>query len=104
MARETYVLRGGKLVAKRLAAPLAPAGRVHVISDSLDDVFNHADGRRYSSKAAYYRAVRQAGCEIVGNDTKSLASRQQQMSDAALGGLGADIKTSIDQLKAGYRP
>jgi hypothetical protein len=45
----------------------APAGS-YVISDSLDDVMNHADGQRYSSKRAYERAVRRAGCEIVGNE------------------------------------
>jgi hypothetical protein len=39
-----------------------------IISDALDDVFNHADGKRYSSKRAYERAVREAGCVIVGNE------------------------------------
>src|SRR5712664_2696691 len=99
MARETYVMRDGELVPKRLAAPLRTAGRVHVISDNLDDVLNHADRRRYTSKAAYYKAVRRAGCAVIGNDTAAIRSRQREMSDAALGGLGADIKTSIDQLR-----
>jgi len=38
------------------------------ISGHLDDVLNHADGKRYSDKRAYERAVRAAGCEIVGNE------------------------------------
>lgn len=41
-----------------------------VISDGLDGVLNPADGRRYDSKRAYYRAVRAAGAEIVGNETQ----------------------------------
>ena len=39
-----------------------------VISGTLDDVLNHADGKRYTDKRAYERAVRAAGCEIVGNE------------------------------------
>ncbi|MGO4125712.1 hypothetical protein AB4Z01_15025 [Inquilinus sp. YAF38] len=39
-----------------------------VIGGSLDNVLNHADGKRYSDKRAYERAVRAAGCEIVGNE------------------------------------
>ena len=44
-----------------LAAPM-------IISDALDNVFNHADGKRYTSKRAYERAVRAAGCVIVGDE------------------------------------
>lgn len=46
-----------------LAAP-------NFISDDLgsNGLLNHADGRVYTSKAAYVRAVRAAGCEIVGNE------------------------------------
>lgn len=100
MARETYVYRNGKVIPKRRAQLAAHA---YVISDTLDGVLNHADGKRYDSKSAYYAAVRAAGCEIIGNDTASIASRQRERSDAALGGLGGDIKTAIDQLRAGYR-
>lgn len=34
-------------------------------SDHLGDVLNPADGKRYDSKAAYYQAVANAGCNIV---------------------------------------
>lgn len=46
------------------------APRISVISDDLgkDGVFNPANGKRYDSKSAYYRAVKDAGCEIMGND------------------------------------
>lgn len=43
-----------------------------VISDRLGEgvqgVLNHADGKIYDSKSSYYKAVKAAGCEIVGND------------------------------------
>jgi len=44
----------------------------HVISDTLpggiNGIRNHADARIYDSKSAYYKGVRRAGCEIVGNE------------------------------------
>lgn len=40
-----------------------------VITDSID-ITSPIDGRQYTSKSAYYRSVRQAGCEIVGNETQ----------------------------------
>lgn len=41
-----------------------------VISDDLGmhGILNHADGRKYDSRSAYVKAVRAAGCEIVGDD------------------------------------
>jgi hypothetical protein len=41
------------------------------IRDTMDHTLNHADGRRYDSKRAYEKAVRAAGCEIVGNENLS---------------------------------
>lgn len=34
----------------------------------LDGLYNHADGRRYTSKRAFERAVADAGCVVVGNE------------------------------------
>lgn len=39
-----------------------------VISDTMPDTINHADGKTYNSKRAYEKAVRAAGCVIVGNE------------------------------------
>lgn len=46
--------------------PCAP----RVVSDDLglNGIRNHADGRMYDSKSAYYSAVKAAGCEVVGNE------------------------------------
>lgn len=70
-----------------------------IISDQLDGVLSHADGRVYDSKSAYYAAVRAAGCEIVGNER--MPEPQERYSPA---GLKQDIATAIDQLEAGYHP
>lgn len=69
-----------------------------LISDSLADVVNPVNGRRYSSKSQYYAAVRAAGCEIVGNDTSKPASRKQ-IDDPI-----ADIKQAIEQVSSGAVP
>ena len=74
MSRETYVIRNGELVAKfgpldirpiparsDLACPM-------VIGDNLADVKSPIDGKPFSSKSAYYKHVRAADCEIMGND------------------------------------
>lgn len=36
--------------------------------DGMATTWNPADGRTYDSRSAYERAVKAAGCEIVGND------------------------------------
>lgn len=45
-----------------------PKSSVQVITDTMDLTKNPIDGKHYDSKAKYYRKVREAGCEIVGND------------------------------------
>ncbi|MDB5441093.1 MAG: hypothetical protein JWM33_3520 [Caulobacteraceae bacterium] len=37
-------------------------------TDGMAETWNPADGRTYDSRSAYERAVKAAGCEIVGND------------------------------------
>lgn len=66
-----------------------------VIGDSMEATLNHADGRRYTSKRAYERAVKAAGCEIVGNDA-SFARRKPKTYDA--GDLKSDIKRAIEEV------
>lgn len=41
----------------------------YVISDDLGPagVLNHADGKTYTSKSEYMRAVKAAGCEVLGS-------------------------------------
>jgi hypothetical protein len=97
----TYVFHDGRLIDKR-TAPRAPSARSDLpcpmfISDQLGDVWNPVNGQIYDSKSAYYRAVKDAGCEIAGNDPA--ISRAPAPMDAAPG-VEQDIKTAIEQLSA----
>lgn len=98
MARETYVLRNGELIEKRLAEPLhvAHGSGPNIRPDGMDPIQSQADGRMYDSKSGYYRSVRQAGCEIVGNDRSGYGPRPEYRPT----GIGQDIKRSIEQLRS----
>lgn len=73
--------------------PHAGGSGPNVIRDELPDLMNHADGKRYSSKRAFERAVRAAGCEIVGNE--KLTRREVPLDP-----VGPDIKRAIDELRS----
>jgi hypothetical protein len=64
-----------------------------VISDTMDGILNHADGRMYDSKSRYTRAVKAMGCEIVGND-------RIERRTTPLPPVGPDIKRAIEQLSS----
>lgn len=69
MSRETYVMRGRKLVPKRRASPLTAADRgPQVISDTMSATWHPADGRRYDSKAQFRATTKAHGCIEVGTD------------------------------------
>lgn len=96
MTRGVWVIRNGNLIPKHLAPPLhrtfgtAPG----IIMDSMGSTMNHADGRRYDSKRAYERAVRAAGCEIIGNETQTPPPKKQ-MSDP-----GESLKKAWETLES----
>jgi hypothetical protein len=64
MSRTTYVLRDGQLVPKNEVRRPWLHG---VIPDGMDATECPADGKVYESRSAYYRAVKNAGCEILGS-------------------------------------
>lgn len=104
MARETYVIRDGKAVPKHLAAPLRSRGPRSglaipmIISDTLrDPVKSMADGRIYDSKSAYYKSVKSAGCEIVGNDPAGYTPREIYDEKAHEAEIVADVKRAIQE-------
>jgi hypothetical protein len=68
-----------------------------LIRDGMDPIRNHADGGIYDSKSAYYKAVRAAGCEVVGNDSSLAKAKPKEYVPE---GVGHDIKRAIDELKA----
>jgi hypothetical protein len=65
-------------------------------ADGMDPILNHANGLMYDSRSAYERGVKDAGCEIVGNE-KLTAKPRPVLSDRE---LKQDIKTAIDQVEA----
>jgi len=98
MTRTIYVLRGGELVDKRDAPPLHPCAEAPMVRpDGMAPMRSMADGRTYDSRSAYYKSVRAAGCEIVGDERAPFERR----SGFEPGRAGADIKAAIEQLRSG---
>ena len=80
------------LLAAQPPRPKAP----YVIRDSMSDTVNPVNGLTYDSKSAYYQAVKDAGCVIVGNDIPTPEGpRELEMPNP-----GPDIKQAIEQLNA----
>lgn len=96
MIRGTWVFRNGELIRKgspediRYRPPRSDLPAPMVVSDHLGDVWNPADGQTYDSKSAYYKAVRAAGCEIMGNDAPTRPSAPQDDGPST-----ADIEKSV---------
>lgn len=95
--RQTFVMRDGQLIPKHLVRPRENK-RSHlsapmIIRDSMDATLNHLDGKLYDSKSAYTRTVRQAGCEIIGNEKVDARPPTFDTSPAE-----ADVKQAMDQL------
>lgn len=65
----------------------------YIRSDGMDATVCHADGETYDSKSAYYKAVKDAGCEIVGNE------RLPGRKPVEPTGIKQDIKRAIDEVE-----
>lgn len=91
MSRGVWVVRDGELIERHLAPPLHPrfAEGPMVIGDTMDRTMNPANGQYYDSKRAYEKAVKAAGCEIIGNETPKLT--RWEPDDP-----GEDIKAAIE--------
>jgi hypothetical protein len=64
----TYVMRGGRLVEKHRAAPLAADPKVHVISDVMPAMRHPITGKLMDSKSEFRKVTRAHDCTEVGND------------------------------------
>lgn len=62
-------------------------------ADGMDPVRNHADGRMYDSRSGFEKAVKAAGCEILGNDKPDIKR------DFKPSVTGHDVKQAIEQIK-----
>ena len=86
--RSHFAARGPR---SEIAAPT-------VIRDGMDPIRSMADGKMYDGKGAYYRAVRAAGCEIVGNERAPF--ERQQSREFVPDPVGPDIKRALEELAA----
>lgn len=68
MIRDTYVMRNGKLVPKRLAVSHVARSSVSVISDTMADTWHPADGKHYDSKSKFRAVTKAHGCVEIGNE------------------------------------
>ncbi len=95
-----YVIRDGELVPRHLA-PRTPVQRSAfpcpaIRTDGMADTINPANGLLYDSRSAYERAVRDAGCVIVGDDSAYTDPKPPEFE--TVGGVEHDIKDAIEQL------
>ena len=98
-----YVMRNGKLVEKHLAAPLYSSDdAVQVISDSMDQLRNMADGKYYDSKSEFRQATKAAGCVEYGNEIPTLLTPRKPIPlDRSK--RRDDIRRVIYELRNGIR-
>lgn len=66
----------------------------YIRTDGMDPLRSMADGKVYDSKSGYYKSVRQAGCEIVGDDRAGFGPRPEYRPQ----GVGQSIKRAIESL------
>ncbi len=71
----------------------------YIRSDGIDPILNHANGLMYDSRSAYERAVKDAGCVIVGNDLPEPSGPPEEITDTDKS-LERDIVDTIQQLEA----
>lgn len=96
MARETYVMRNGRLVPKREVDPLnTPSSAPQVISDTMTAMVHPSNGKMYDSKSRFRDETRARGCVEVGNDVR--APRRQ----IDLPPVRDDIRRAISDLGGG---
>jgi hypothetical protein len=109
MTRETFVVSNGALVPwaevaaqrrERLAHARSTLPAPMIIRDYLDGVVNPCDGKQYDSKSAYYQAVKDAGCVIVGNEAEKMMSAPPARSDVK----SDEIVDAMKKVEAGYKP
>lgn len=103
MARSTFVIRNGRMVDKRQAAPLnmSTDPRVYVIGDVMDPAKHPGSGKVYDSKARFRADTRAMGFVEAGNDP---AIRR----DVGINGrvkvsqadVAQDVKRAIEELRS----
>lgn len=102
MSRDTFVIRNGKLVPKRLAQPLINSTdpKVHVISDVMRPLKHMGTGRIHDSKAAFRADTKAMGCEEVGNDPAASRDIGLKRVEPSMSEIVQDVKRSLQELRS----
>lgn len=72
--------------------------RPNIRPDGMDTTWNPADGRHYESRSAYEQAVKEAGCEIMGDDDLQIAPPPDVVTKED---IAQDIKVATEQVEQG---
>ncbi len=97
----TFVYRNGRVVDKRRAKPkFSASDATQVISDTMDALQHHADGKMYDSKQKFRETTRAYGYIEYGSETKALLTpRKPILMDRAK--RRDDIRRTIYDLRNG---
>ncbi len=90
--RTRYRFIDGELVEISTDAPTRSNAGPAVISDNLDYMVSHADGKRYTSKAKYRAELKARGYTEVGNERMPDIPRPEPR------GVEHDIKRAIHEV------
>jgi hypothetical protein len=89
-----YVWTGVGWVPVAEARTQAAAHRIAIHRDFAEPLLCHADGRMHGSKSTYDRAVRDAGCEIIGKTE----GRRQLEGSRPRGLGGAPVSATLRRI------
>ena len=91
------------MVDSRVAGPKHGGNEAtHVISDTMDPTRHMADGKTYTSKAAFRAATKAAGCIEVGNEVSTVTKPRKRI-ELDRRKRADDIRRTIYELRNGIR-
>lgn len=92
--RRRWIYRDGQFVELDLEAPRPARKGPYVISDNMDYVLSHADGKRYTSKTKYRAELAARGFVEVGNERVDVRKPFEPV------GVEQTIKEAIERAKS----
>ncbi len=98
MERGVWVCTPEGLVPKHLyhrpVAARSDLSAPMIITDTMEPTWNPANGQTYDSKRKYEKAVRAAGCEIIGNEAPKASARPSAPDPIE------DVKAAIEMVES----
>lgn len=103
MARETFVMRDGKLVPKSQAAPLRPAGKPgnfpcpSIVRDEITPTRHPATGQIMTSLSEFRKVTKASGCVEVGNEQLPTRSAPPAVTQREMEATIAEAWEQVEQ-------